>query len=201
MKTPLSTPSTEPIVYKSVILAGGISRRMGQDKALLSVDGQRLVDRVYTRLSSQCDDVFISGAKDYELGLKTLPDNPEGPRGPVGGIYTVWQTFRGQAIDGFITVPIDGPNLPLNFCQKMVGQRCAVSATTDGLHPTFAYWEMASLTHVFKTIGLNSSHALKSLASLCDARTVMLPDAKVFYNINTPDDLIHWEKTHEISQE
>lgn len=185
--------ASKPFLYKSIILAGGASRRMGQDKALMLIVEHRLVDIVFSRLSQQCDDILISGDKDYGLGVENIPDNTDGPSGPVGGVYTLWQRFRDEDLDGFITVPIDGPNVPLNFCETMIGQKCAISVTSDGVHPTFAYWNISCLTRVFRTLDMKSSPALKALASLCEAREVNWPDARAFFNINTPHDLSEWE--------
>lgn len=196
MNSSSSRRAPKSFVYKSVILAGGASRRMGQDKALIPIGQYRLVDIVLSRLSSQCDEVLISGDKNYGLEVENIPDSADGPSGPVGGIYTLWQRFRDEDLDGFITVPIDGPNVPLDFCETMIGQNCAVSVTSDGVHPTFAYWNLSCLTRVFHTLDLKSSPALKSLASLCEARKVNWPDAHAFFNINTPHDFSEWEQSH-----
>jgi len=169
---------------------------MGQDKAHLDLNGQSLADRVFDNLSRQCSDILISGTQDYGLGVQTIADRPDAPKGPVGGLYSIWQALKDADLDGFITVPIDGPNLPKNFCALMVGQGSAVSATSGGLHPTFAYWSLADLSAVFKTLDFERSQSLKSMARLCRAREVNWPDASAVYNINTPEDLAAWKISH-----
>ena len=57
-----------------IVLAGGKGLRLGRDKALETVDGQSLLQRVVTRLSSFSDEIIIVTAKG-----KSLPqffDNP-----------------------------------------------------------------------------------------------------------------------------
>ncbi len=57
-----------------IVLAGGKGLRLGRDKALETVDGQSLLQRVVTQLSSFSDEVIIVTAKG-----KSLPqffDNP-----------------------------------------------------------------------------------------------------------------------------
>jgi len=72
------------------ILAGGQSRRMGQDKALLDFLGEPLLNRILRRVRSLTDDVFVvaTGRPEYErFRVPVVPDRLPGS-GPLGGIYT-----------------------------------------------------------------------------------------------------------------
>ena len=66
-----------PYSVSGVVLAGGASRRMGSDKALLSIDGQPLIARVANRLRTVVDEVIIA-ANDRErygaYGDRCVPD-------------------------------------------------------------------------------------------------------------------------------
>src|SRR5687768_5891466 len=73
----------------AVILAGGESRRMGQDKAWLNVDGVPLISRALAIVRELAiDEIFISGrsGQDYStFGCPVLEDlRPD--LGPLGGI-------------------------------------------------------------------------------------------------------------------
>lgn len=72
------------------ILAGGLSRRMGQDKALLQVQGRTLLERVIERASTIASEIFIVAydRPEYErFGIRVVPDRfPQA--GSLGGIYT-----------------------------------------------------------------------------------------------------------------
>jgi molybdopterin-guanine dinucleotide biosynthesis protein A len=77
-------------VLSLVIQAGGESRRMGSDKALLSFLGQPLVLRPLNRLVKLADEVLITSnqPENYRfLGLTTIPDLLRG-FGALGGLYT-----------------------------------------------------------------------------------------------------------------
>jgi len=83
----------------AAILAGGQSRRMGTDKALLRLtpDGPTLIERVLTAVRTVADDVFLV-ANDERLaglGLRTVPDAFPGA-GSLGGIYSAVAGARAQ---------------------------------------------------------------------------------------------------------
>lgn len=72
------------------IQAGGASRRMGQDKALLPFLGQPLIERVWQRIAHLGDEALVTTNRpgDYRfLDLRLIPDLVPG-RGALGGLYT-----------------------------------------------------------------------------------------------------------------
>jgi molybdenum cofactor guanylyltransferase len=72
------------------VLAGGRSRRMGQDKALLEVDGRALIQYVIDAASPLGSETLIvaSDRPEYhQFGCRVVPDKfPQS--GSLGGIYT-----------------------------------------------------------------------------------------------------------------
>ena len=75
--------------FSGFILAGGRSRRMGTNKALLPLGGRRLVDRAIDLLSPHVEDVFVVGPPEVFPFLH-VPVRPDEIRqaGPLGGILT-----------------------------------------------------------------------------------------------------------------
>ncbi|MBU0492776.1 MAG: molybdenum cofactor guanylyltransferase [Chloroflexi bacterium] len=74
-----------------LILAGGHSHRLGQDKALVRLDetGPTLIERVAAVVQPLCDEVLVVGgdpARYAFLGLPLVPDVYAGA-GALGGIY------------------------------------------------------------------------------------------------------------------
>jgi molybdopterin-guanine dinucleotide biosynthesis protein A len=97
-------------------LAGGMSRRMGRDKALLSLEpgGQPLLEIVIERLAAIADEVFVvaNDAGRYErFGAAVVPDVYAGT-GALGGIHAAVQH---ASRDHCLVVACDMPllNLPL----------------------------------------------------------------------------------------
>jgi molybdopterin-guanine dinucleotide biosynthesis protein A len=73
-----------------VIQAGGESRRMGSDKALLPFLGQPLILRLLNRLARIADEVLVTSNQPenyFFLGLTPIPDLLPG-FGALGGLYT-----------------------------------------------------------------------------------------------------------------
>ncbi len=83
-----------------VLLAGGLSRRMGQDKALLELHGRSLLQFQINLLSPLCSTVIVSG--DYP-GFTCVPDTVA-RCGPIGGIYSVAMQFPDSAL---LIIPVD----------------------------------------------------------------------------------------------
>ena len=73
-----------------VIQAGGMSSRMGEDKALKPFLGRPLIQRVIDRLTPVADELIVTTnhPADYQfLNLRLIPDLKPG-RGALGGLYT-----------------------------------------------------------------------------------------------------------------
>jgi molybdopterin-guanine dinucleotide biosynthesis protein A len=73
-----------------VIQAGGMSSRMGEDKALKPFLGRPLIQRVIDRLSPIADELIVTTNRPAEyafLNLRLVPDLKPG-RGALGGLYT-----------------------------------------------------------------------------------------------------------------
>ena len=75
------------------VLAGGQSRRMGRDKALLQLGDQTLIERVLAAAHPLGYPRLIIGdpAAYAHLGLPVHPDRHPG-LGPLGGLYTALST-------------------------------------------------------------------------------------------------------------
>ena len=82
-----------------LILAGGHSTRMGQDKSLLVYHAKPQIEHVYDLLTPFCAKVFISKRLDQEFGLLPfIEDLPQFANiGPLGGILSAMTINPNQA--------------------------------------------------------------------------------------------------------
>lgn len=89
-----------------VLLAGGASRRMGADKALLLVGGRRLVDHVAEAHRGAGHRVLVA-CGDRPLGLPDEVADADGLTGPMAGLLGA---LRASAADAIALVPVDAPH-------------------------------------------------------------------------------------------
>jgi molybdopterin-guanine dinucleotide biosynthesis protein A len=71
-----------------LVLCGGASARMGRDKSLIHVEGEPLVVRVASRISTVADPVMLAPGRLgrlTDLGYAEVADDPPGV-GPLGGL-------------------------------------------------------------------------------------------------------------------
>lgn len=181
-----------------LILAGGAARRMGgRDKATLLLAGRPLIAHVRDRLTPQVDGIALSGRQDYGLGLSLIRDRKSGVRGPAAGIAAAldWCAKTGQPYDAILTVPVDGPFLPVDLAARLAaGQGAAIASSGGRAHPTFGYWPLAALERCRTLLERSQGLSLMALADAAGARRVELPDPATIYNINGPDDLVQAER-------
>jgi molybdopterin-guanine dinucleotide biosynthesis protein A len=131
-----------------IILAGGMSKRYGQNKAFLELDGIRLIDRVTATMKNIFRQVIlITNEKDhYEyLGLPTIEDLIKG-LGPIGGIYTGLMSISDQA--GFF-VACDMPFINSQLIRYMVDIKdnyaAVIPSGASGLDPLHAIYSRSCL--------------------------------------------------------
>jgi molybdopterin-guanine dinucleotide biosynthesis protein A len=83
-----------------VIQAGGQSRRMGQDKALLPFLGQPLIQRVIARTGHLADEILVTTNHPENYAFLGLPLHPDiiPERGALSGLYTALHAARHDTV-------------------------------------------------------------------------------------------------------
>ena len=105
----------------AVILAGGKGRRLGgQDKGLVEYQGKRLIQHVLDRIIPQVNSILINANRNQdaynEFGYPVITDNLTDFQGPLAGFATAMKAVN---TDYIMTLPCDGPNLPLDLVSRM----------------------------------------------------------------------------------
>ena len=185
-----------------IVLAGGLSRRLGRDKAVESFGGEPLVRRVIERLSALTDETVVvvnSEARGAELPLPedaTTAVDIYADSGSLGGIFTGLTTASN---DWGLVVACDMPFLNVALMKHMVALRSGYDAVVpflDGYpEPTHALYSKACLPHIERRL---KAGRLK-IAGFFDDVRVRRVDADAidrfdserlsFFNVNTPEDL------------
>lgn len=130
-----------------VLLAGGRSSRMGRDKALLTIEGIPLFERVLSVLTSFFPATLIAGDRPdlTRPGIPSLPDRY--PGSPLGGLYTALEAARTEWI---FVVPCDLPHPDRTLVRSLLaadrqGWDAVVPRTAGGFEPLFALYRKTCL--------------------------------------------------------
>ncbi len=182
-----------------MILAGGKSRRMGQDKLPLKVGDATLLDRVHRTLASCCEDVLVVGGVGHALdGARCISDLRPGRQGPLAGIEAGLLAARYQHV--FVAAG-DMPSLTSNFVEYLLDllseQVPAVVPDFGGaIHPLCAAYgrEVLPLVSAALDRGVRSVRGL--LKGLLGVRYAKEEELRRFgdlelllMNVNSPEDL------------
>lgn len=174
-----------------IVLAGGRSRRMGQDKALLPIDGRPLIERVVRRLEPFFAEVLVSVAEPgrYEfLGRRTVVDRVPG-EGPLRGIASA---LAASSHDVNLVVPCDAPDVSVSLALRLLRAvregDAAVPRTAEGRpEPLFAVYHRRTLPRL-ETALAAGERAIRRLYPDLDVRWVDLPAGAAVTNLNTMQD-------------
>jgi len=99
-----------------IVLAGGLSTRMGKDKAQLVLAQQSLLSRAVALLESvNLDKVFVSG---HYPSFPCIPDVHQ-QLGPIGGLHACAQSLFGQ-YDALFIMAVDMPLLSEKECRHLL---------------------------------------------------------------------------------
>lgn len=189
-----------------VIQAGGESRRMGQDKALVPFLGKTLIERVLGRLSGMGDEILVTTNKPESyafLGLRLAQDVIPG-RGALGGLYTALSAASHPLV---AVVACDMPFVSaglLAFQRDLLlrdGYDAVIPRTAGGSEPFHAvYNRNACLPAVHAAIQadkwrVDAWYAKANVRLLAPDETQPHdPQGLAFWNLNTPEDLAEAEK-------
>ena len=180
-----------------VILAGGHSRRMGQNKAVMRLGGQRLLERVVQVMRAVCPDLLlITNTPELygDLGLRMAPDVLPG-KGSLGGIYSA---LYHAATPCCLVVACDMPFLHAAALQYLMTLSAGYDVVVPQIHgeyqPLHALYRHTCMAPIWQRMGAN---CLKISAFFPEVRVRTVtaeelqpfdPDLVAFQNVNTPED-------------
>ncbi|MGI8742931.1 MAG: molybdenum cofactor guanylyltransferase [Bryobacteraceae bacterium] len=186
--------------HAGFVLTGGISSRMGRDKALLPYGGRKLVDYIASQVLEAAGSASLIGSPVLygHFGYPVYPD--EIPQcGPLGGIYTALRLRRAE---WNLIVACDLPNVRAADLRRILeasasaGDRadCVIPLAADGgWQPLCAAYHSRCAPEVECALGRERFKMMDLLAKLKVVRCSGLRP-ELFVNVNTPTD---WEKIEE----
>lgn len=170
-----------------LVLAGGLSLRMGRDKARLDYHGSPQVRWAYGLLAQICKQVFISVAAENSsaaayAGLPAILDLGNPGSGPAAGLLAAW-TFAPQA--AWLVLAADMPFVTLPLLRTLAEGRDPAAVATvfhhdDGtLEPLCTIWEPAARPRI------QASVSLRRVLETSAITVLALDDPTLLRSVNT----------------
>ncbi len=176
------------------VLAGGKSSRMGENKALLTINNKRFLDRITDELSI-FDEVLVSAASknDYKDIKYDVYGDEHKEIGPIEGIY---QIVSHAANEYVFVCAVDMPFVSAELVSYMAefissDYDCYVMMDDTHIHPLCAIYSKAVLPVIEKLIA-EGKYRLMGILNSLRTKYIRLEstcfDKKVVKNINTKDE-------------
>jgi molybdopterin-guanine dinucleotide biosynthesis protein A len=187
------------------VLSGGLSRRMGQDKATAVLGGRTLLARAVDRLEGQVGGLVVNANGDpMRLAAGHVPvvsDVVTGHPGPLAGVLTVLEYAAAQGWRWVVTVPVDTPFLPLDLVDRLISvlrwesAEIACAASNGRVHPIVALWPVELRGDLRRAL---VEEDLRKVETFTKARSPAIASWSAepldpFLNVNSPADLFEVE--------
>jgi molybdenum cofactor guanylyltransferase len=182
----------------AIIQAGGQSRRMGRDKALIAYQGRPIIAHVIETLRALTDDlVVVSNRSDLysSFGARVVADY-DPPCGPLGGIAAGLQAAQHPLA---VVVACDMPFLNVTLLRWLIdladGYDAVVPQTGAEFEPLHAVYRRECRGPIVQRIEHGERRVISFFAdvrlrAVPEADWRMLdPEGRSLVNLNTPDDL------------
>ncbi len=182
----------------SIILAGGKSIRMGQDKVAVLFEGEPLLSRAIRILKDLFGEVIVVTNQEIPFslgGAKAIRDDVP-YQGPLGGIKA---GLKASSYDVNFVVAVDMPFISPQVISYLAGLAggadVVVPRTGDGIEPLFAFYSKRCLPAITKTM-VGGERKVISLFPYVNLKVVSYLEIchldgadKTFININTEREL------------
>lgn len=195
-------PSSGAALWAAIVLAGGQSRRMGQDKAVVPLGDEPLLRRVVRGLLALTNEVVVVGQVDRSAAtLASLPttivaDRWPG-RGPLAGLASALGVVtRSVAVAVGCDMPALAPALLDLLAAACLGNEAALAVVAGRVEPLPLACQPRILPAIERLLAAPDDPPLQALTRVAQMRLIdetlvrsVDPDLRSFLNINTPADL------------
>lgn len=177
-----------------VILAGGKSKRMGTNKALLKVGDKTLLEHMVSIFKDKFDEIYLSvnekgNFKDLDIEITEIEDIHKGI-GPMGGFHAI---FSSTEVDSFFACAVDTPFVMPSAAVEMMEQSenvdiCALIKEDGKTEPLFAVYNRSCFPEMEKMIAVKH-YRLGELFEKSNVKYIQKYDLnKSFANLNTREE-------------
>jgi len=177
---------------QGVILAGGKSKRIGKDKAFLTLKGKFFITYCIEKLKEIFEDVIIISDeidKFSLLGIRVFPDIIK-DIGPLGGIYTALKSIEK---DYAFILPCDMPLFPIQAVKEIIRHaskdKIVIGFSKKEIYPLFGIYPKKFKNDLENYILNGGKKVIEFIESFKGVKKVDLSKFKEYLiNVNTPSD-------------
>ena len=185
------------------ILAGGQSRRMGEDKLFLELNNKKLIEHTIDKVKKYLKQVIIITNQNNEFFLKnnliTVKDCIEGQLGPLVGILTAMKWAKENMIEcsWVATFPCDTPFFPESIIKSFIEESekkesLLLCASSHGRkHNIFGLWSLDLYDRLENDLVNKNIRKVQEWTEKNKIKNLefKFKDYDPFFNINTEEDL------------
>lgn len=187
-------------VHYSILLAGGLSSRMSEDKAELKIAGESFYQRALKLLKSVHSELILVSGRESQADAIPVPDIiPHA--GPPGGLYSCLEYLRGMGkLDDspLLIIPLDMPLLHKEALMVLLeGVQEQEACHFDGeVLPCVVRASENLRRHVeglfAESYKPGGKRSMRAILNFCNSKALgkSLFSVEVFKNINTYQDYI-----------
>ncbi len=186
-----------PSVRCAAIIAGGASRRMGQNKALLEFEYQPLIARVAGVLRELFSEIILVTCDAKIARAANLPPIPDiyENKGPLGGIHAALSHFQKPTFCVACDLPFLNADAIEFLCAQLKNHDAALPQIQNRVEPLHAVYTPSCLP-IFETELQNErARSVSGVLQTLNVRLVEENELRVFdadlkflTNLNTPDE-------------
>ncbi len=187
-----------------VVLAGGKSKRFGQDKNKVKLGGITLLQRTLTKIKSKFDKIIIVSNSNIKNNYITINDCINGQLGPLVGVLSAmkWVKENNLQYEWIATFPCDTPFFDISIIDEFLSASKTNNSllyfakTKEKRHNIFGLWSLKLIKVLEEDIVNNKFRKVEDWANKIGVKTINIfyNDIDPFFNINTKEDLLKAEE-------
>lgn len=183
-------------------MAGGLSRRMGTDKAFVPIAGRPMLAHVIERLAPQCTALVINAAGDPArfgaFGQPVVADTIPGFPGPLAGVLAglAWCARTHPDVAWMVSSAVDTPFLPADLVARLHRARreadadIGCAASLGRRQPVAALWPVTIADELAEAV---TGQGIRAVAAFTDRYRLAIAEwpadpVDPFFNVNEPAD-------------
>ena len=192
----------------AVVLAGGQSKRFGEDKNQAKLGNITLLEHVLAKVTKKFEKILIISNQNLNLkmlnSITIIPDCIQGNLGPLVGVLTAmkWIKKNNKQYQWIATFPSDTPFFDTSIIEKYKSRinlnECLLYfvRSNQKRHNIFGLWSVKLMDTLENDLINNNFRKVEKWADKIGVETINVKIDKFdpFFNINTKTDLEEAEK-------